>query len=69
MNSLEFKVNDFLKLRLEGSKTFIYVGGKKFRYCQIVILNIPTTDLYPLEEFESMDEILNFYVRHYWLHW
>lgn len=63
MNSLEFKVNDFLKLRLEGSKTFIYVGGKKFRYCQIVILNIPTTDLYPLEEFESMDEILNFYEK------
>lgn len=61
MSSLEFKVNDFLKLRLEGSNTFIYVGGEKFRSCQIVVLSVPTTNLYPLEEFESMDEILNFY--------
>lgn len=63
MSSLEFKVNDYLKLKLEGLKTFIYVDGKKFRSCQIVILNIPTTGLYPLKEFESMDEILNFYEK------
>ncbi len=61
MSSLEFNVNDFLKLRLEDSKTFIYVGGEKFRSCQIVILSVPPTSLYPLKEFESMDEILNFY--------
>lgn len=61
MSDLEFKINDFLELRLEGSKTFIYVSGEKFRSCQIVILSVPHTSLYPLKEFESMDEILNFY--------
>lgn len=63
MSSLEFKVNDYLKLKLEGSKTYIYVAEERFRYCQIAILNIPATGLYPLKEFESMDEILNFYEK------
>jgi hypothetical protein len=63
LSSLEFKVNDYLKLKLEGSKTFIYVAEERFRYCQIAILNIPALGLYPLKEFESMDEILNFYEK------
>ena len=40
----EFKVNDYLILRLENNRTNIYIKGKMFRLCNLLLLCIPTCD-------------------------
>lgn len=35
----EFEINDLLKLRLEGNKTFIYVNNVKIIQCKYLLLN------------------------------
>ena len=40
LRKYEFKVNDFLTLKLEDNKTFIYVKGKKFIQCIRLFLQI-----------------------------
>ena len=52
-----FKINKYLKLRLEKNKSVIYVKGKKFRQCKYLLLNAPLEDLDSLEELQSLDEI------------
>ncbi len=37
----EFKVNDFITLKLEGNNTVIYVDGKEFNHCKYLLLKIP----------------------------
>jgi hypothetical protein len=37
----EFKINEFLKLRLEDGKTVIYVNNKKVIQCKYLLLNSP----------------------------
>lgn len=37
----EFKINDYLTLKLMFSKTVIYIGGKRFRKCKFLLLEIP----------------------------
>ena len=36
----EFKVNDYITLKLEDGKTIIYVKGKRFDQCKYLLLNI-----------------------------
>ena len=40
----EFRVNEYIVLKLEGGKTNIYVQGKIFRQCKTIILNKITGD-------------------------
>ena len=47
----EFKVNEYISLRLKGKETFIYIQGEKFIQCKYLLLNIP------VEEVSSFDEI------------
>lgn len=62
---MEFKINNHLSLRLEknldpkvkGFKTNIYVGGKYFRQCKSLLLNIPVKKVISLDEIESIDEV------------
>ncbi len=37
----EFKVNEYITLKLEGIKTNIYVKGQLFNQCKFLLLNIP----------------------------
>ena len=53
----EFKVNDYITLRLESKKTNIYVKGELFEQCKFLLLNIPTQDVDFYDEIESIDEI------------
>lgn len=46
-----FKVNDYLTLKLEDNRTFIYIKGKKF-----LLLDIPITSTTDYNEIESLDE-------------
>ncbi len=51
-----FKINDYLTLKLEENKTQIYVGGKKFRQCIFILLNIPINEITLSEKIKSIDE-------------
>ncbi|MHA2128148.1 MAG: hypothetical protein ACXACO_05800 [Promethearchaeota archaeon] len=57
MNDIEFKVNKYILLRLEGKYTVIYVNGKRFIYCKRLILNIPSKEVDYLDEISSIDEV------------
>jgi len=52
----EFKVNDYITLKLEDDKTFIYVMGERFNQCKYLFLNITVDEIAFLDEIESIDE-------------
>ncbi|MFW9952348.1 MAG: hypothetical protein ACFFKA_19690 [Candidatus Thorarchaeota archaeon] len=52
----EFKINDYLELRFEANKTNIYVGGKLFRHCKYLLLDIPVNKIREYDELKSIDE-------------
>jgi len=52
----EFKVNDFITLKLEGNNTVIYVDGKEFKHCKYLLLKIPIDEIETFETIESIDE-------------
>ncbi len=51
-----FEVNKYLKLKLEGGRTNIYVKGRKFQQCMYLLLNIPVDRIEDYDEIESIDE-------------
>ncbi|MFW9990321.1 MAG: Rab family GTPase [Candidatus Odinarchaeota archaeon] len=55
-NRPEFRVNDYLVLRLENNRTNIYVGGKSFTQCKYLLLNIASDRFEQYDELESIDE-------------
>lgn len=52
----EFKINDFITLKLEGLKTVIYVCGERFEQCKFLLLLIPEREIPKLEKINSIDE-------------
>ena len=52
----EFRINDYLKLKLEGGRTNIYVKERLFRQCMYLLLNIPVNRIEEYDEIESIDE-------------
>jgi len=52
----EFKINDFLSLKLEKGKTNIYVKHKLFQQCKFLMLTIPIGLLESSDEISSIDE-------------
>lgn len=60
----EFKVNEFLTVKLEEPfdpratryTTVIYVGGRYFRQCKFLLLNIPIENVSSFDEIDSIDE-------------
>ena len=52
----EFKVNEFITLKLEDEKTNIYVKGQLFNQCKFLLLNIPVDKISTFDEIESIDE-------------
>ena len=52
----EFKVNEYITLKLEGGKSNIYVKGELFQQCKFLLLNIPVENISFLDEIESVDE-------------
>ncbi len=55
----EFRINDYLSVKLEGLKTFIYIKGIRFRQCKYVLLNIPVDNIDQHFEINSIDEVIN----------
>ncbi len=52
----EFKVNEFLSLRLEDEQTIIYVKGQIFNQCVFLLLNINVDEMSTFDEIDSIDE-------------
>jgi len=53
---IEFRINNFLSLRLEDRTTNIYVNGVLFRQCKYIMLNIPIENIESFDEIDSIDE-------------
>ena len=54
----EFKINKYLKLKLEDGKTVIYVDGEEFMQCKYLLLSVPIGEAEGAEvdEIKSIDE-------------
>lgn len=52
----EFKVNEYITLKLENERTVIYVKGALFRQCKFLLMNIPVGKIGTFSEIESIDE-------------
>lgn len=52
----EFRVNEYIVLRLENNRTNIYVEGKLFNHCKYLLLNINRNEFEEYDELESIDE-------------
>ncbi len=52
----EFEINPYLKLKLEGGTTNIYVKGRRFQQCMYLLLNISVDRIEEYDEIESIDE-------------
>jgi hypothetical protein len=52
----EFKVSNLISLRLEDSKTILYIKNKEFKQCKILLLNIPTSEIEQTQEIKSINE-------------
>ncbi len=53
----EFQVNKFITLRLENGRTNIYVKRKLFRFCTILLLDIPAKNISEFNDIQSIDEL------------
>ncbi len=59
----EFKVNKYLKLKLENGKTNIYIKGELFINCKYLLLNLPedsNTKTSLLSKINSIDDAANY---------
>lgn len=52
----EFKINDFISVKLERNKPFIYIKGKRFIQCMRLVLNIPVDNIDDFNPIDSIDE-------------
>jgi hypothetical protein len=62
----EFKINEYLNLKLVGSgieskKTNIYVNGEKFMQCKYLLLNVPKEEVEKTYNYKSIDEAAEVY--------
>ncbi|MFW9872982.1 MAG: leucine-rich repeat domain-containing protein [Candidatus Thorarchaeota archaeon] len=53
----EYKINDFITLKLENGKTVIYVKDKIFLQCKYLLIEIPKERVEDFDEFLSIDDI------------
>ena len=61
MTEKEFKVNDYITLKLEKDKTNIYVNNEMFGQCSRLFINIFKDEVSEYKEFSSIDEASELY--------
>ncbi len=52
----EYKINEYLKLKLEGDRTYIYVKNKRFRQCMYLLMNVQLDKVEKYDVINSIDE-------------
>ncbi len=60
---LEFKVNDYITLKLKNGKTVIYIKKKPFINCKRLVLQIPINMISKFDEIGSIDEAADVYKK------
>jgi len=55
----EYRINDYITLKLENNKTVIYLKKQKFVQCKIILLNIPTNEIDSFGETQTIDELID----------
>ena len=58
---INFKINEFLSLRLEKNKTKIYVDGQLFNQCKFLLFNISNEERPKYKDIDSIDEASELY--------
>lgn len=53
----EFRISNYMTLRLEDDKTIIYINGKRFRHCKGIFLNIIKEKNTDQNSINSVDDI------------
>ena len=53
----EFKINDYITLKLESDKTIIYVNNKKFLQCKYLLIDIPIEEFKDFDKVRSIDDV------------
>ncbi|MFX0138060.1 MAG: leucine-rich repeat domain-containing protein [Candidatus Hodarchaeota archaeon] len=53
----EFKINDYITLKLERDKTVIYVKNKKFLQCKYLLIDIPIGEFKDFDKVSSIDDV------------
>lgn len=53
----EFKVNEYITLKLKAGETNIYVNNELFKQCKTLLLNIPIEEFVYLDEINSVDQV------------
>ena len=61
-----YKINDYVTLKLERGKTFIYVYGRRFIQCIQLALQIHKEDVTVFDEIESIDQAEELYSSYIW---
>jgi len=54
----EFRVNEYITLKLLDNKTEIYVNNQLFRQCKFLLINIPIEQLDAYEAYEKIENNL-----------
>lgn len=52
----EFKVNEYITVRLEDKKSNIYIKEELFQQCKFLLINIPVEEIRSFTEINSIDE-------------
>jgi len=63
---IEFEINEFLTLKSEHGKTYIYVKGKKFLQCKRLVINIIKQDIPNYDKIDSIDEAADAFKLSLW---
>ncbi len=53
----EFKINNYISLRLIGRETVIFIKGQRFDQCKFLLFEIPMKDIKEYDEIQSIDEL------------
>lgn len=53
----EFKINDYITVKLEFNETNVYVNDEKFRQCKYLLLNILKRDINRYDSIDSIDDV------------
>jgi len=59
----EFKINDYLTLKLIEAQTVIYVDDKPFHQCKYLLLNLSSKDFAQFEQIDSIDDAFAIYKK------
>ncbi|MFX1236215.1 MAG: hypothetical protein ACFFAS_02590 [Promethearchaeota archaeon] len=57
MEETEFKINEYLSLKLEGENTNLYVNGWPFMQCKYLAFSVPLYEIEEYDEANSIDEL------------